>query len=331
MGLHALAARQRGLHPPAAAAAAAAATAAADGTAVPPPPALPTDYRRGSPITFRYVKRGYHVLCSHGLKMVLMPLAAMGLVSQADRLLSRRYCRQRQLAGQRLRQRLTARHVVEACRRRAGCCIRGARLCHPPLPAAAATARVPPPRARLASRLPPPAGACRAPTPAARPCCRPAQLELANMWKNGEIQDMWGMARQTHLTFNMVGSCRAPSLSFLFLLLLEAPVPCLGTWVLRLLAAGLHCGRLACCACLAAPAASTAVASTAAAAARALAQPRRPSSAPTVATPALLARAMQVTFGLTCALLVFVAATYIFTRTRPVYLLNFHCFKPPAK
>lgn len=39
----------------------------------------------------------------------------------------------------------------------------------------------------------------------------------------------------------------------------------------------------------------------------------------------------QVTFGLTCALLVFVAATYMFTRTRPVYLLNFHCFKPPAK
>ncbi len=26
------------------------------------------------------------------------------------------------------------------------------------------------------------------------------------MWKNGEIQDMWSMARQTHLTFNMVGS-----------------------------------------------------------------------------------------------------------------------------
>ena len=39
----------------------------------------------------------------------------------------------------------------------------------------------------------------------------------------------------------------------------------------------------------------------------------------------------QVTFGLTCALLVFVAATYMFTRTRPVYLLNYHCFKPPAK
>ena len=60
----------------------------------PPPPLLPTalrllcrplrvDYRRGSPIAFKYVKRGYHVLCSHGLKMALMPLAAMGLVRPA--------------------------------------------------------------------------------------------------------------------------------------------------------------------------------------------------------------------------------------------------------
>lgn len=30
------------------------------------------------------------------------------------------------------------------------------------------------------------------------------QLELANMWKNGDIQDMWAVANQTHLTFNMV-------------------------------------------------------------------------------------------------------------------------------
>lgn len=34
---------------------------------------------------------------------------------------------------------------------------------------------------------------------------------------------------------------------------------------------------------------------------------------------------------LTCALLAVVAATYVFTRSRPVYLLSFHCFKPPAK
>ena len=39
----------------------------------------------------------------------------------------------------------------------------------------------------------------------------------------------------------------------------------------------------------------------------------------------------QVTFVLTCLLLGVVAATYVFTRSRPVYLLNFHCFKPPAK
>lgn len=67
------------------------------------------------------------------------------------------------------------------------------------------------------------------------------QLELANMWKNGDLQSLWSVARETHLTFNMV------------------------------------------------------------------------------------------TFVLSCLLLVFVAATYVFTRSRPVYLLNYHCFKPPAK
>jgi 3-ketoacyl-CoA synthase len=69
----------------------------------------------------------------------------------------------------------------------------------------------------------------------------PSQLELANMWNNGDLQSMWSVARETHLTFNMV------------------------------------------------------------------------------------------TFVLSCLLLVFVAATYVFTRSRPVYLLNYHCFKPPAK
>ena len=40
---------------------------------------------------------------------------------------------------------------------------------------------------------------------------------------------------------------------------------------------------------------------------------------------------LQVTFVLTCLLLVLVSAAYVFTRSRPVYLLNFRCFKPPAK
>lgn len=31
------------------------------------------------------------------------------------------------------------------------------------------------------------------------------QLELANMFKNGDLQSMWEVARQTDLTFNMVG------------------------------------------------------------------------------------------------------------------------------
>lgn len=34
-------------------------------------------------MALKYVKRGYHVLCSHGLVLLLMPLAAMGLVSEA--------------------------------------------------------------------------------------------------------------------------------------------------------------------------------------------------------------------------------------------------------
>jgi hypothetical protein len=40
---------------------------------------------------------------------------------------------------------------------------------------------------------------------------------------------------------------------------------------------------------------------------------------------------LQVTFVLCCLLLAFAAATYIYTRSRPVYLLNYHCFKPPTK
>lgn len=44
-------------------------------------PATLADYRNSSPVALKYVKRGYHVLCSHGLTLVLMPLAAMGVVS----------------------------------------------------------------------------------------------------------------------------------------------------------------------------------------------------------------------------------------------------------
>lgn len=37
---------------------------------------------------------------------------------------------------------------------------------------------------------------------------------------------------------------------------------------------------------------------------------------------------VQVSFIAGCSLLIFAAAAYIFTRKRPVYLLNYHCFKP---
>ena len=45
--------------------------------------------------------------------------------------------------------------------------------------------------------------ACVAPALSA---CLPArlQLELAAMFRNGDLQNMWEVARKTHLTFNMV-------------------------------------------------------------------------------------------------------------------------------
>ena len=45
------------------------------------------DYRHATPVALKYVKRGYHVLCSHGLTLLLVPLAAMGVVSRRRRLL----------------------------------------------------------------------------------------------------------------------------------------------------------------------------------------------------------------------------------------------------
>eukprot|EP00887_Chlorella_sp_A99_P006245 scaffold3.g6245.t1 len=102
------------------------------------------DYRHGGPIALKYVKRGYHLLMSHGLTLCLVPLAATGL------------------------------------------------------------------------------------------------LELANMYQAGDLQAMWSVARQTNLTLNMAAF-------------------------------------VACCLALA-----------------------------------------------------LAAATYAFARSRPVYLLGYHCFKPPA-
>ena len=39
----------------------------------------------------------------------------------------------------------------------------------------------------------------------------------------------------------------------------------------------------------------------------------------------------QVTFMTCCLLLTTVALTYVFTRSKPVYLLEYHCFKPDDK
>jgi hypothetical protein len=38
-----------------------------------------------------------------------------------------------------------------------------------------------------------------------------------------------------------------------------------------------------------------------------------------------------ITFMASLLLLALVAATYVFGRSRPVYLINFHCYKPPAQ
>ena len=38
-----------------------------------------------------------------------------------------------------------------------------------------------------------------------------------------------------------------------------------------------------------------------------------------------------ITFMASLLLLALVAATYVFGGSRPVYLINFHCYKPPAQ
>lgn len=39
--------------------------------------------------------------------------------------------------------------------------------------------------------------------------CACMQLELANMYKQGDLERLWGVASQTHMTFNLVSSRRA--------------------------------------------------------------------------------------------------------------------------
>ena len=40
---------------------------------------------------------------------------------------------------------------------------------------------------------------------------------------------------------------------------------------------------------------------------------------------------MQITFMSCCVLLTIVALTYIFARSKPVYLIDYHCYKPPDR
>ena len=108
------------------------------------------------------------------------------------------------------------------------------------------------------------------------------------MLNNGDLQSMWAVARETHLTFNAVRA---------------------GGWAGRACCGGGGGGPALPC-----PARHEWWAD-------------RSSSPPRPPSPPLL----QVTFVLTCLLLVLVSAAYVFTRSRPVYLLNFRCFKPPSK
>ncbi len=45
----------------------------------------------------------------------------------------------------------------------------------------------------------------------------------------------------------------------------------------------------------------------------------------------LLQSALQVVFMGCCLLLAVVAVTYVLTRTKPVYLMNYHCYKAPDR
>lgn len=141
----------------------------------------------------------------------------------------------------------------------------------------------------------------------ARPPTHPAlQLELANMYQSGDLHSLWHMARQTDLTFNLVSARR-----------------CRGN-AGRAWGVGL------------APSAGTGA--THCRASR-LARPRRrrrgivllAARPPPDMRPIPAPRSPQLTFIVCCLLLVGVAASYASTRSRPVYLVDFHCYKPPAR
>ena len=49
------------------------------------------------------------------------------------------------------------------------------------------------------------------------------------------------------------------------------------------------------------------------------------------AAPELACMLLQVMFLACCLLLVLVAVTYVLTRKKPVYLVDYHCYKPPNR
>lgn len=118
------------------------------------------------------------------------------------------------------------------------------------------------------------------------------------MYQHGDLNSMWSMAKQTNLTFDLVrvlDSCgETPRLRRL-----PAPRSNAAACMQRVLGQGHGVGM----------------------------RPAPVRSWPNSGLPPH----SQVTFVVTCSAIVFAAATYLFTRTRPVYLMNYYCYKPPPE
>ena len=89
------------------------------------------------------------------------------------------------------------------------------------------------------------------------------------MLKTGQLQEMWVVASQTHLQFNMVGLVARQSAS--------------ASWMVFVCLCTQHFN------------------------------------------------ALQVVFMGCCLLLAVMAVAYVLTRTKPVYLMNYYCYKAPDR
>ena len=132
----------------------------------------------------------------------------------------------------------------------------------------------------------------------------PSQLELLNLGKTGELKNIWQSASNTNVQFNLVSAASSINVVLYVLRIFVFAPESLSTWQngeeqgLRSSEAelrGCSWSRLssvfAFCAC----------------------------------------RTLQVTFCFCSLLLTCLALTYILTRAKPVYLRDYHVYKPPSK